>query len=99
MAWGRRCDLGCESWPDEDVYGVCPVCGEATERFSNLRPLSESDAQSLRLHLQFEEFYEEYCDRLGQPADGGLPMPADEAEKWDEKYPGGKPDGPIPAAA
>lgn len=69
MAWGRRCDLGCESWPDDDRYVNCPVCGEPTTRFSNLRPLSPSEAN----HAEFEAHYIEHCLTLRQPVDGPLP--------------------------
>ena len=94
MAWGRRCDVGCESWPDDDAYDECPVCGEPTVRFSNLRPLDETEARTLRLQLEFEHYYVEYCENKGQPVDGPLPMSPEDEAKWDEKYPGGKPDGP-----
>lgn len=92
MAWGRRCEVGCESWPDEDVYELCPVCGEPTTQYSNLRPLPEDEARTLRLQLEFEAYYVDYCEQKGQPVDGGLPMPPDEAAKWDVKYPDGRPD-------
>lgn len=69
---GRRCDLGCESWPDEMIYSKCPVCGEPTTRFRNLTPLSDDEAQSKLLHAQFEEFYTRYCLAQGQTVDGPL---------------------------
>lgn len=56
MAWGRRCDLGCESWPDDDKYKKCPVCGDKTTRYTNLDPISEEDAA----HVLFEHFYEKW---------------------------------------
>lgn len=93
MAWGRRCDLGCESWPDDDIFDTCPVCGEETERFSNLRPLSEEEATSLRLHLSFEDFYETWCNDVGQPADDALEPTEEQHKKYDALYPGGRPDG------
>lgn len=68
MAWGRRCDLGCESWPDEDQYTVCPLCGDPAERFSNLEPLTPSEAK----HRRFEAYYEQHCHELGIPVDGPL---------------------------
>jgi hypothetical protein len=95
MAWGRRCDLGCESWPDDDIYETCPVCGEPAERFSNLRPLSEKDARSLRLHLAFEEFYADWCNDVGQPSDGLLEPTEEQHKKYDALYPGGRPDNPT----
>ena len=56
MSWGRRCDLGCASWPDDERYEKCPICGEEAERFSNLEPLTESEAA----HAVFEHFYEKW---------------------------------------
>lgn len=84
MANGRRCPLGCASWPDEALYAKCPVCGEETDRFNNLQPLSSSEARARRLEEQrknaadiqrerFEKFYAERCARLGIPSDGPLP--------------------------
>lgn len=72
QGWGRRCDLGCESWPDEMLYLKCPICGEETTRFSNLRPLPEDEAKSILLHKQFETYYERYCTIAGQSVDGPL---------------------------
>jgi hypothetical protein len=80
MAWGRRCDIGCESWPDEVLYKTCPECGQPTERFSNLRPLDSDEALSILLHKQFETYYERRCARLGIPADGPLPDTPDVIE-------------------
>lgn len=73
MAWGRRCELGCESWPDEALYAQCPECGEPTKRFRNLDPIAPDEAQSRLLHIQFEKFYERRCKLLGIPVDGPLP--------------------------
>jgi hypothetical protein len=50
MAWGRRCEIGCETWPDESTYTTCPSCGEKTTRYSNLSPLDAAEARSLRVH-------------------------------------------------
>lgn len=72
MPWGRRCDLGCESWPDDDEYGTCPICDEPTTRFSNLRPLDADDAQSILAHRDFNDFYAAYCSARGQTVDGPL---------------------------
>lgn len=59
MAWGRRCDLGCETWPDQELYRKCPVCGEKTDRFSNAGSdlLDEAEALVKLLYSQFEEYY------------------------------------------
>jgi hypothetical protein len=64
---GRRCALGCESWPDESDYARCPQCGEPTSRYSDLYPLSSEEARSKKLHIEFERFYEARCERLGTP--------------------------------
>jgi hypothetical protein len=69
---GRRCALGCESWPDEAIYSRCPVCGQPTERVSNLEPLSDEDARSILLHAEFEKYYEKYCGIKNQPVNGPL---------------------------
>lgn len=92
MAWARRCDIGCETWPDDDDYDICPICGEETSRFSNGRPLDPDEARSIRLQVEFEGYYVDYCENLGQPSDGGLPMKPEDEARWDEKYPDGRPD-------
>lgn len=74
MATGRRCDLGCESWPDEPIYKKCPTCGEPTKRFSNLTVLSPEEARSKLLHTEFETFYERRCAARGVATDGRLPQ-------------------------
>lgn len=56
MALGRRCDAGCESWPDTEKYKTCPVCGEQTTRFRNLEPLTQKEANA----REFELFYERW---------------------------------------
>jgi hypothetical protein len=56
---GRRCAIGCESWPDdEENYGICPICHEQTTRYSNLYPLSEEEAWTKKVSADFEDFYE-----------------------------------------
>jgi hypothetical protein len=55
---GRRCDMGCESWPPTDAYKECPVCGEPTTIYTNLYPVAEDEAESRVNHLLFEDFYE-----------------------------------------
>lgn len=81
MAWGRRCDMGCESWPNDSVkYGVCPQCGMETSCFSNLHPLTKDEAEQRVKEIEFERVYEEHCARLGQtvdgPIDGEVRLPA-----------------------
>ena len=73
MALGRRCDLGCESWPDEALYTRCPRCGNPTERFTNLSPLDSDEAASILSHIEFDRYYERRCARLGIPVNGPLP--------------------------
>lgn len=84
MAIGRRCSIGCESWPDEGIYAKCPRCGETTTRYSGLEPLSHAEAKEIRLAEQakdaidprvarFEAFYATRCRELGIPIDGPLP--------------------------
>jgi hypothetical protein len=70
---GRRCDLGCESWPDADEFSKCLRCGGPTTRYSNLQPLSLAEARSIKRHVEFERFYEDRCKRLGVPPSGALP--------------------------
>jgi hypothetical protein len=66
---GRRCEAGCESWPDDPRYATCPLCAEPTTRYRNLQPLSQSEAA----HRAFEAFYEERCAARGVSVDGPLP--------------------------
>lgn len=73
MAWGRRCALGCESWPDQMIYSTCPDCGGKTERARNLEPISEEEAEARLSHVQFERYYERYCAARNQPVEGPLP--------------------------
>lgn len=77
MAWGRRCDLGCESWPDELIYQKCPECGGPTTRFRNLHPMDNDEARSVLRHKTFERYYEDHCARRGQAVDGPLTSPDD----------------------
>ena len=87
MAFGRRCDPGCESWPDDEDYKRCPKCGLKTTRFSNLTPLDEDEAAELASKLRFEHFYEVY-DRKADP---DRLIPDAELAHYDELYPNGRP--------
>lgn len=69
---GRRCDLGCESWPDELIYQRCPTCGEKTTRYTNLYPVSDEEGRSAIRHEAFERFYEAHCRAQGISVDGPL---------------------------
>jgi hypothetical protein len=71
--WGRRCEIGCEDWPDTLEYRICPRCDGETTRFSNLRPLSAEDARSIKSHIEFNAYYEQRCTRLKIPVSGPLP--------------------------
>lgn len=72
MARGRRCDLGCESWPPLELYAKCLHCGEPTKVYGNLQPLDEDEAKSILLHKEFETYYERYCALNDQPVEGPL---------------------------
>lgn len=72
MAWGRRCDIGCETWPDDDRYEECVHCGEPTTRFRNLRPIPEDEAELVVSYLKFEEYYADHCSQHGVSVDGPL---------------------------
>lgn len=69
---GRRCELGCYTWPDKQLYARCAICGEPTERYSNLDPVDEEEAKSILLHLEFEKYYEKRCRERKIPVDGPL---------------------------
>jgi hypothetical protein len=70
---GRRCDLGCESWPDSEEFSVCVRCGGETTRFSNLQPLTLEEARSIKAHVDFNDYYERRCREKKIPATGQLP--------------------------
>lgn len=72
MAIGRRCSLGCESWPDEALFTTCPQCGEPTQRMRNLHPLAADEAHNVLAHYEFEKFYVRYCRQRGQRVEGPL---------------------------
>lgn len=61
---GRRCDLGCESWPADDEFELCPICGQPTTRYSNLYPLALDEALAIKLRLDFDDFYTHEWDGL-----------------------------------
>lgn len=62
MAWGRRCTMGCATWPDEALYSKCPECGETTDRFRNAGDdlLDNDEAKSRLLRAQFLVYYERW---------------------------------------
>lgn len=73
MPWGRRCEIGCASWPDKAIYMTCPQCGSKTVRFSNVHPMTDEEAESILLHQQFDAYYAKWCAQKKQPVDGPLP--------------------------
>ncbi len=87
---GRRCDLGCESWPDELIYQKCPVCGEPTARYTNLNPVDPDEARSVIRHKAFERFYEVHCQKKGQPVEGPLLSLDPEVERLLNSLSGGE---------
>ena len=73
----RRCDIGCESWPDDPIFTTCTYCGEQTRRVRNATPTVEfEEARSIKLHELFDLFYERRCEAKGIPSEG--PMPAED---------------------
>lgn len=70
MPLGRRCSLGCESWPDSDKYAVCVACGEETVRHRNLQPLDPDEAHSLKSDLEFEDYYQRRCEERNIATEG-----------------------------
>lgn len=70
----RRCSIGCESWPDEDLFATCSHCGGETQRINNISPtVDRAAAVSFKLHSLFDDWYERRCQELGIPSHGPLP--------------------------
>ena len=92
MAIGRRCEIGCETWPDDDKYKACPECGETTTRYRGVEPLSEEEAAPRR----FEAFYREWDEKM---PDVRLKMTPEETLRWDGLYPDGRPSPSAPPTA
>lgn len=55
-----RCSVCSVNWPATSDYLLCPECEAATTRFSNIRCIPIKKAKSLRLHAEFERFYEKW---------------------------------------
>lgn len=89
MALGRRCGLGCETWPDEDKFKVCPSCGDKTIRYKGVSPITEEEAAP----YLFEAFYQEWDEKM---PDSRLQMSPEESLKWDALFPNGRPSQPAP---
>lgn len=77
----RRCAIGCESWPVNDIFITCSYCGERTRLVGNIDPtISFDEAKSIKLHELFDLYYEKRCLKKGIPSDGPLaddPMDVD----------------------
>jgi hypothetical protein len=87
MAIGRRCGVGCETWPDEKDYEICLICGQPTRRYRGVQVIEQSALD----HYLFEQFYKEWDKR---PA-VRLQMTPEESLKWDQLYPDGRPREPT----
>lgn len=55
---GRRCSIGCQTWPNDPEYAECPVCGEPTRIYRGVHPISQEEAQKALRRAEFEDFYE-----------------------------------------
>jgi hypothetical protein len=73
-----RCAAGCESWPSITDYKTCPICGEPTSMFSDIDPISQEEARSIKRRIEFEEYYEDWDDKH----DPIRLMPTDEDFPW-----------------
>lgn len=85
MALGRRCDIGCLTWPDDNKYKVCPICGEPTTRYRGVTVADDDEINN----AYFEAFYEEWDEKMPPSR---LEMTPEEIIYWESKYPGGRPD-------
>ena len=80
---GRRCAAGCQTWPVKNIYKTCPICKEPTRPVRGVEPLGEDEAKSIRLLVEFEEFYE----NVWVPNED--PLPAEmlaRIEAWPERF-------------
>jgi hypothetical protein len=84
--WGRRCPLGCEDWPDSLEFARCLRCGEATTRYSSLKPMGYEEAMRLLYRARFNAYYAERCSHRHIPVAGPLP-------DWYEESLGPLPEG------
>jgi hypothetical protein len=57
IQFGRRCAMGCETWPDDDEYAICPTCRSETKRYKGVKPLSKKEARTLKRQAEFESYY------------------------------------------
>jgi hypothetical protein len=77
--------MGCENWPNTKEYKQCPICGEPTKLTMGnaATPLSEEDARSIRLHAEFDEFYETQWTPNEDELDPDL---LERIEAWPERF-------------
>lgn len=59
----RRCSTCGTDWPTTwkdggAKYALCPKCEGKTDVISNADPLDEETAHDLKIHLDFERFYQ-----------------------------------------
>lgn len=52
-----RCSICTIDWPLKKEFKRCPQCELTTTRFYNITPISSEEAESLKLHAEFERFY------------------------------------------
>lgn len=55
---GRRCAMGCETWPAAADFALCPTCKGPTRLYRGVHPLPAEDAKRLLRLAQFEDFYD-----------------------------------------
>lgn len=60
-----RCSTCSHYWPLEKEYKMCPECLEPCSTFRNATPMEDDEARSLKLHFDFDRYYEEREERLG----------------------------------
>lgn len=90
QTFGRRCAMGCATWPDDERFKVCPACGQSTVKYRGVTPMDEDEAN----RYAFEAFYKEWDERM---PDSRLLMTPEQTLKWDSLYPDGRPSEPDPA--
>jgi hypothetical protein len=80
-----RCPMGCENWPNNKDYAVCPICNEKTKMVMGPAsvPLTEEAAKSIKLHAEFDTFYETRWKRDESPLDPEL---LERIEAWPERF-------------
>jgi hypothetical protein len=54
---GRRCPMGCETWPADEKYKHCPICGEGTRLSRGVAALDPEEARIKKAYADFESYY------------------------------------------